>query len=260
MDEYGKHAHEFVVNLVENAGRNLKARAEKGHSGLVFADACREFLKKTGYSIDYEQKNNPDFHDLRTKLNTEAGLVISNHPGLPDTFAVLSALERDDTLILANEKVAEHGAKIFGEKYFVPASHDPHEAMKTFRRAIGHISNGGLFVMFPSGSRKPEFKSGLAFILKHIHLDDMVYCFNVNSSDVSSSVVSAKMRVVGAAVEAGVGGIKNPFKAFPQTVRVNEKYTNALEWQKLLPRKAGERKEVDEVLQRHYEEMFVHAK
>lgn len=256
MSDFQKYLHPFEVQMVKKAANKLKVSAEAEPGGLVLAKACEEFLGKTGYRIEYQQKNNPHFREMRTSLNNECGLVICNHPGLPDTFAVLSALDREDVLIMANREVKEQAGKIFGEKYFVSGSHSPNEAIRSMRRALGHIHNGGLFVIFPTGGRKRIFQPGLGFILKHIKPDDMVYCFNVSGADISRDKIPAKYRVLGAAVESASPVIKNPTRLLPHTIEVDEQYTNALEWQNQMRKGAGNREEESLALQKYYFEIF----
>lgn len=235
------------------AGLAEKAKAEAG--GFDLAKACDLALKNANIRVDYQKARTPEFQRDRLKLQTQSGLVISNHPGRPDIFAVLQTLEREDVLVMAKPQVAQAAGKLFGSQYFLPASREPRQLVRDFSKIETHIRRGGLFVLFPTGGRKSEFQPGFRIILEKIPASSMVYCFNVNSQDVRKASGGIARRMAGAASEEVLGFIKNPYRlADPAIVRVDEEYTQAAEWQRLLVDAPKNRQ--DEVLKQHYAEKF----
>lgn len=235
------------------AGLAEKAKAEAG--GFDLAKACELALKNANIRVDYLKAAKPEFQSNRLKLQTQGGLAISNHPGRPDIFAVLQTLEREDVLVMAKPQVAQAASQLFGPKYFLPASREPRQLVRDFSKIEAHIRKGGLFVLFPTGGKKSEFQSGFRIVLEKIPADSMVYCFNVNGEDVRKASGGIGRRMAGAASEEALGFIKNPYRlAAPAVVRVDEEYTQAAEWQKLMAGIPKNRQ--DDVLRQHYAEKF----
>lgn len=241
--------------FIQKAAAELADKAKGEAGGLDLTKACALALKNANIKIDYLKMNKPEFQENRLKLQTQGGLVISNHPGRPDIFAVLQTLDRDDVLVMTKPQVAQTASKLFGPKYFLPASHEPRQLVRDFSKIKEHICKGGLFVLFPTGGGKREFQPGFRVLLERIPADAMVYCFNVNNEDVRKASGSIGRRMAGAVSEEALNFIKNPyFLAYPAVVRVDETYTQAAEWQKLL---AGiPKNQQDEVLRQHYEKKF----
>jgi len=100
-------------------------------------------------------------------------IIVSNHPfGLLDgvTLADLVASQRSDYLILGNALLAQfpeikdriaslqilssdEGKKIFGKKDPAKKKHSvARENFKSISRAIEHVKNGGVLILFPAGS------------------------------------------------------------------------------------------------------------
>jgi hypothetical protein len=82
-------------------------------------------------------------------------LLVANHPGTIDSFAVAANLPRDDFKVIARgypffralPSISQH--LIFSEL-------DTHVRMATARKAIRHLREGGILLVFPSSGMDPD--------------------------------------------------------------------------------------------------------
>lgn len=82
-------------------------------------------------------------------------LVVSNHPGTFDGFAILSNLPRDDLKIIASgvpftQKIPAT------RRYLIYSTSATEVRMNAVRQAIRHLAGGGMLLIFPSGRVDPD--------------------------------------------------------------------------------------------------------
>lgn len=245
---------EFSVAMVIQVGKKLERLYGKGISNIA-----RGALDRLNVLPDFVQvENSAQFADLRARLNKEPGVLISNHPNGLDALLILSLLERDDVLIFASAPDNKNLEAIFGKGRFVAQGEGPKDLQRALARIHKHIEDGGLFLIFPTGGLEEddiEFKSGFQAVLRHMRPTDMVYACNVDLKD--AKTMEERLPRGFAFIEAIFDDKtvkRRQEKEMPIQVRVDERYTTALEWQEALGdsrRKAG-----NLVLSEHYQDLF----
>lgn len=187
----------------------------------------------------YTAERRPEFTDWRERLKTESGLVIANHPGGIDVPAILKALDREDVYFFAARKNMERLADVIGEDHLLKATTDPGELRAIFRRVEAVLARGGLVFLFPTAGSDfnggpIEFKSGFRYLIKSLRPEQMVYAFQIDTDDLRAAFPRPPS---GLALGSGVLAKKMGFRAHggPRpTVRIDERYTRAQEWQAAL--------------------------
>ncbi len=208
--------------------------------------------------------NSETFEEDRKRLNTEAGIVVANHPGYYDTFLILNALKRKDVKIIASESNFKYFAPSIGEEYLIKATNDPTQALAFLRSIKDHIDNGGLVVIFPTGGvdrvdNDPTdfmFENGFSVIIKRcLKPGDMVYSFYINPEDIAALVDETIPRTPGtiSAVALHPSININKFKDDAE-VRVDERYSTADEWQQIVD--DSEKEEKNAALSKHFTDSF----
>jgi hypothetical protein len=82
-------------------------------------------------------------------------LALSNHPGMTDTLALFTALERPDLKIIAVERPFLRSLPNTSQQlYFV--TDDPGARMALVRQVSAHLRSGGAALTFPAGSIEPD--------------------------------------------------------------------------------------------------------
>lgn len=82
-------------------------------------------------------------------------LALSNHPGMADTLALFSALNRRDLKIIAVERPFLRALPNVSERlYFV--NDDPSRRMTLIRQVSAHLHAGGAALTFPAGKIEPD--------------------------------------------------------------------------------------------------------
>lgn len=82
-------------------------------------------------------------------------LLLSNHPGMTDTLALLSCIPRADLLVLAAERPFLQALPAMRRSLvFLPDNKERRFAV--MRRAIGHLRAGGALLTFPAGEIEPD--------------------------------------------------------------------------------------------------------
>jgi len=213
---------------------------------------------------EYLHQEDPGFEFDRKRLNSEPGLIISNHPGPGDCPAVLNALTRKDMKFL----VAEESIK--GEKLdtFLPpdmllgASKD----MGMLRGAIStikkHIENGGALFYFPTGlvpsHGEAEFASLFAALVREIPPESMVYAFNINASDIQK-VTKKTTFAARTTSDFLLPKILKPITKIgePSTIRIDERYTNVDQWLDAFKSSGRSKNEMNHVMTNFYRGLFV---
>jgi len=114
-----------------------------GANGL--ADAARVMLRK--YIRDVRVFSAP--------LPAGPFLALSNHPGMADTLALFSVLDRPDLKIVAIDRPFLKSLASISQRLFYVT--DDHAARMTLVRQVsGHLRSGGAALTFPAGEIEPD--------------------------------------------------------------------------------------------------------
>jgi hypothetical protein len=82
-------------------------------------------------------------------------LLLSNHPGITDTLALLAAIPRPDLKVLAAERPFLRALPALSRSLiFLPEERG--RRMPAVRQAIGHLRSGGALLTFPAGAIEPD--------------------------------------------------------------------------------------------------------
>jgi putative hemolysin len=82
-------------------------------------------------------------------------LALSNHPGMVDTLALFSALNRPDLRIIATERPFLKALPNTSQRlYYV--TDDPGTRMSLLRQVSAHLRSGGAALTFPAGEIEPD--------------------------------------------------------------------------------------------------------
>jgi hypothetical protein len=82
-------------------------------------------------------------------------LALSNHPGMVDTLALFSALNRPDLKIIATERPFLKALPNTSQRlYYVTG--DPGTRMTLIRQVSAHLHSGGAALTFPAGEIEPD--------------------------------------------------------------------------------------------------------
>ena len=114
-----------------------------GERGL--ADAARWMLRK--YTRDVRIFTAP--------LPAGPFLALSNHPGMVDTLALFSALNRPDLKIIAVDRPFLKALPNTSERLFY-VTDDQSARMALVRQVSGHLRSGGAALTFPGGDIEPD--------------------------------------------------------------------------------------------------------
>lgn len=82
-------------------------------------------------------------------------LALSNHPGMVDTLALFSALNRPDLKVIAVERPFLKVLVNTSERLFY-VSDDPSTRMALVRQVRAHLRSGGAALTFPAGQIEPD--------------------------------------------------------------------------------------------------------
>jgi hypothetical protein len=260
MDESAKFLKRKLFSKVISQNFKLPAEALNQGGWVGLREAIPKYLARIGAQPLFLKEKDENFGAMRHKLNTEAGLIICNHPSMAESPAILSTLERGDIMVVVGEHVYE-------------ASKDPlmvelHQHLVAarnpmmLRTVLRHINSGGLVLIYPSqndqknieeNGGKMRFKPGFKTILKGLRPEHMVYCFNINSQDAAN--FNKRHPKFGLGSELFVHPILNPNRIKdPQVVRMDEAYTQAEMWQQAIDASPAENP--DQVLTDRYLSMF----
>jgi 1-acyl-sn-glycerol-3-phosphate acyltransferase len=193
-------------------------------------------------------KGQEELSSSRYKLNHEPGIIISNHPGYFDTFAILNVLDRSDVKIVVSSGNYRELSGRLGSEYFIEARDDFNGARSLLREVKEHVDNGGVVLIYPTGGKDathnddPEFmfERGLSVILKKcLKPSDMVYSFYIEPEDIKNiaSERVSRHKLTFAAVALDLGVNINELKD-EKTIRVDERYSTAETWQTMTEKEA----------------------
>jgi len=121
--------------------RNMAATDESVGKGGP-AQGCQTMLDLLGVETSvFGRKNIP----------TEGpAIILSNHPGVYDSFAIISLLPRKDLKIIASEtrfyQVLPHVHPLM-----LYVNQDPKDRMLVIKDAVDHLRKGGILLQFGSG-------------------------------------------------------------------------------------------------------------
>ncbi len=238
----GQRAIDFLVKTY------AKDFEQKGWEAIP--ESMEAYLNSLNVTPVYAKETTSEFDGLRQKLDTESGLIISNHPaGLIDVPIVLSNIHREDfkayvqsavyeTIVAAFERsFGEKGRKIAMDK-LIP--NDPSKARETFKQALGHISDGGILLLHPTAGQdrhsteQIEFQSGFRLFLKQLGPEQMVYSFCVNPFDLKKNFgnsLATSSKFAGLSSEELVHKNFNPNRlTSPAVINVDENYGTVAQW------------------------------
>lgn len=82
-------------------------------------------------------------------------LALSNHPGMVDTLALFSSLNRPDLKIIATERPFLKALPNISQRLYYVTS-DPGKRMALLRQVSSHLRSGGAVLTFPAGKIEPD--------------------------------------------------------------------------------------------------------
>ncbi len=115
------------------------------------AAAARKYLEVQKIKPIYvgEQKGGESFLLGRERLESEAGLIIANHPGLIEIFPILEVVgKRSDIKIVTTRENFKDFSPIIGEENLIPINRGPEDAFEFLSSIEKHIESGGLVIFF----------------------------------------------------------------------------------------------------------------
>src|ERR1700690_2129093 len=228
-------SEKFRDHIQYSLHRGIQNDAYKkiGEGGIgAIHDLIHSYYRLWNLRPEYQQQTREDFAEIRGRLNTEAGIIISNHPGVVDVPAIMGCLSRQDIKIMVRKGEGyDQLRNLIGEKYIVPADKNVLDEVRS------HIQNGGVFIIFPSGGDGGEdiqFRNGFTELLSQLDSKKMIYSFYIDQNDVDEIGREYSARGIGAASAHYLGQGANINKLRETKVfRVNEQYSTAGEWQSI---------------------------
>jgi hypothetical protein len=126
--------------------RNMVATDEAVANGGP-AQGCQTMLSLLGVEVSVMGREN---------IPTEGpAIILSNHPGAYDSFAIISILPRKDLRIIASEtrfyQVLPHVHPLM-----LYVKQDPKDRMVVIKDAVEHLHKGGILLQFGSGLIEPD--------------------------------------------------------------------------------------------------------
>jgi 1-acyl-sn-glycerol-3-phosphate acyltransferase len=100
-------------------------------------------------------------------VGSGACLILANHPGAYDAFALMAAIERRDLLILASDRSFLRALPHLSE-HLLFVGDAPSARAGTLKSGLRHLLRGGALLHFPAGEIEPDaaFESDGANLLK----------------------------------------------------------------------------------------------
>lgn len=235
-----------------------KAYAERGCVGM--AERAFDILHARP---EYLHESDPDFELDRKKLNSEPGLIISNHPGPGDCPVVLQTLTRRDLKFLVAEEAIK-GEKldtVVPKEMLLGAAKDVGKLRPIFKTIISHIQSGGALFYFPTGLAKDQSKAIFASLfralIQNIPAESMVYAFNIDAADVKK-VASKGAFAARSSADFILPNLVKPITKIgePSVIHVDERYTQASQWLENVKRSGRPKAEFNHVMTEYYENLF----
>jgi len=133
----------FTGTARKFAGQMLEFDDAVGRLGL--ADGGRETIRRYVHSLRL----------FSGPLPTTPILALSNHPGMADTLALFSALNRPDLKIIALERpFLKSLTNTSKQLFYLPE--DSSARMALVRTVSGYLRSGGSVLTFPAGKIEPD--------------------------------------------------------------------------------------------------------
>ena len=130
-------------------------------SARKFADVMLEFDDRVGERGLADaahwmlRKYTRDVRIFSAPLPAGPFLALSNHPGMVDTLALFSALNRPDLKIIAVDRPFLKALPNTSERLFY-VTDDQSARMALVRQVSGHLRSGGVALTFPGGDIEPD--------------------------------------------------------------------------------------------------------
>lgn len=212
---------------------------------------------------EYLRESDPDFDRNRKRLNSEPGLIISNHPGPGDCPSVLNTLDRRDLKFLVAEEAIEQEklSSIIPKDMILGATKDPGKLRPVKRAIVEHIRSGGAVFYFPTGMEKAQGKTSFASLfgalLREVPVESMVYAFKINAGDLRK-VVSKGTFVARTSADFILPDFVKPITKLgePSVIHIDEKYTQGRDWLESFKQSGRPRSELNNVMTEYYEALF----
>ena len=153
-----------LVSSIGWEGRSLLAWILRGtfiSPARKFARVILEFddaVGTHGLAIASDQmlrKYVRNFRIFSPPLPAGPFLALSNHPGMADTLALFSALNRSDLKIIAIDRPFLKALPNIGQRLFY-VTDDPGTRMTLVRQVSAHLRSGGAALTFPAGEIEPD--------------------------------------------------------------------------------------------------------
>jgi hypothetical protein len=212
---------------------------------------------------EYLRASDPDFDRSRKRLNSEPGLIISNHPGPGDCPSVLNALDRRDLKFLVAEEAIEQEklSSIIPKDMILGATKDMGKLRPVIKALIEHIRSGGAVFYFPTGMEKAQGKTAFASLfgalLREIPVESMVYAFKIDAGDLQKVASKGKFAARSSADFILPDFIKPITKlGEPSVIHVDEKYTQSRDWLENFKQSGRPKTELNNVMTEYYEGLF----
>ena len=256
-------SEKFTDYIAQDAQSKLIEGFEKDFAVRDMAavhDFAHKYYRLWNIAPDYVQEKTGNIEGMRKRLNTEAGIIISNHPGGGDIPSILDCLNREDVLVMVREVNGfPKSLQSLVKKHLIPAPKNFLELVPIVARIEAHIKNGGVLIIFPEGTSEGEtavFENGLSHLLDRLRPDNMVYAFYVDPADMNDIQRSYGDRSAGVASALHLGQPTNVNRLKEtKTFQVDERYTTVKEWTDLY----GDQDRRDEKsvrLLKHYNDIF----
>jgi hypothetical protein len=215
-------------------------------------EVINKYFEIWNVAPSYGREQDEGFAEMRAKLNSEAGIIISNHPGYMDVPAILNCIAREDIKIMVDKEGYEILRKLIGDRYIVPAD------KSVLFEVEAHIKDGGVFLIFPTGETgdRMDFRAGFTKLLESLQPDNMVYSFYINPQDVKTIESAYHGRSAGVASALYLNPAVNINRLREaKAVNVDERYSTAKEWQEVY---AGTQKmrAKTALLTQHYKDIY----
>lgn len=149
-------------------------------------------------------------------------LVLCNHPGMADTVAVFSALERSDLKIIALDRPFLRALRnVYPALIPVPVEAEG-DRMGVARAALRHLRAGGAVATFPAGAIEPDPATmrGAADSLAAWSESAAVFAERVPETVIVPTLVSGVQ---------SAGALRNPLRAMRRTQKDKDKLSAALQ-------------------------------
>jgi len=141
----------FARKAREFAEAMLEFDDNVGIGGL--AEAARLMLRK--YVRDVRIFSDPSTGSGQHPFPAGPFLALSNHPGMSDTLALFSALDRTDLKIIAVDRPFLKSLTNTSQRLFY-VTDDPTTRISLVRQVSSHLRSGGTVLTFPAGEIEPD--------------------------------------------------------------------------------------------------------